>query len=1049
MAPTAQAISSPALTPSSFDYFPTTSPQPSETVPDVPDEEVLVSSLRLYGVIFLVNMMLFSILKKHYPRAFNVRSWAPGLSSELSQRTHGYVDWLWTLFRISDDEIRRDCGLDALTYLRALRFGTRVAMVGTFNAIFLMTVYATGSENSDDRIVQVTIANVKPGSMRFLATVVASYIFFGNCMWLLLKEYAWFIGQRHAFLQERKPRNYTVYVSGIPSSYRSNHSMKRFFEKVFSKGSVLEARVAVRANELTKKARARAALVDKLAIAIDKKNETGVRPTHKKGRYLKGEPVQQVDSIDTWSDELDALNTEIADMIREVEKAMRPNLLLAGYGDTGTETERGQGWSTNKAKRTGSRTRNGVGGYGKATRNLLADDSHANDSFGSFGEFDNTNEYTGERSVTELDGIEEKRGEEGDDDDDNTNNNSNNNNNTNKNEGSMSSLGGSTGSLEASASKLDTSNSSILTRRKFKILNHNVSQESLGKGVSSIRSTSRTVAQKGQELAKNTARAALQEGKAKATDTVRSAATVATKALLTAKDVASTAIGVQFGGGAELLDAGFVTFRKISQNHAALQLIHHPVPYKMHVWDAPDPSDVLWGNVGKNHRSLMVGKLLSMGLTGTLCFFWTLPVTAINQLTNVESLRNEFPTLNEWFDAAPILEGSVAILAPILILLLTFVLLPKILERISRLEGPIAVSALEVSVFLKMALFMVVQTFFVSTISGTIASLSTDFDLDEVARRIPEQSTYFMQIIVVRATVVGLSLELLRVVPFLQAFLRGCVGPRSTARERYKPFLGLRPLSNPYKIRYGTVFGADVLLFVVLFVYSSAAPLVNFFLGFVFFLMGSGYRYQFMHNYPKDPDSGGILFVAFVQVIQTCMTVAQVTTLLYLLLKRAYGAVPFMVPLIVTTLLFNLYLRQEHSRVATFLTSADCQHQDLEDEELASDIGEEADFRNQYVQPELRHKVLYPDNFDDRFGTTSTKQGQGIDGQNVASAGGGDDDAEESGKTSMEWTETTQVTTVGYASFEPIPEARSDFLEDEEAGISKEQNDDSIEVVAA
>eukprot|EP00541_Cyclophora_tenuis_P019618 CAMPEP_0116554450 /NCGR_PEP_ID=MMETSP0397-20121206/7600_1 /TAXON_ID=216820 /ORGANISM="Cyclophora tenuis, Strain ECT3854" /LENGTH=155 /DNA_ID=CAMNT_0004079615 /DNA_START=167 /DNA_END=631 /DNA_ORIENTATION=+ len=141
------------------------------------------------------------------------------------------------------------------------------------------------------------------------------------------------------------------------------------------------------------------------------------------------------------------------------------------------------------------------------------------------------------------------------------------------------------------------------------------------------------------------------------------------------------------------------------------------------------------------------------------------------------------------------------------------------------------------------------------------------------------------------------------------------------------------------------------------------APLVNFFLAACFLIMGSGYRYQFICNYPKDPDSGGLLFVGFIQIVQTCMLISQVTLLLFLALKKAVGALPFMLPLMGATFLFNLYLRQEHYKIANFLTSEDCMSQDIEDEEDESDIGDETDFQDQYLQPELRHKVLFPENY--------------------------------------------------------------------------------------
>eukprot|EP00540_Astrosyne_radiata_P023433 CAMPEP_0116867712 /NCGR_PEP_ID=MMETSP0418-20121206/26776_1 /TAXON_ID=1158023 /ORGANISM="Astrosyne radiata, Strain 13vi08-1A" /LENGTH=250 /DNA_ID=CAMNT_0004503567 /DNA_START=436 /DNA_END=1188 /DNA_ORIENTATION=+ len=237
--------------------------------------------------------------------------------------------------------------------------------------------------------------------------------------------------------------------------------------------------------------------------------------------------------------------------------------------------------------------------------------------------------------------------------------------------------------------------------------------------------------------------------------------------------------------------------------------------------------------------------------------------------------------------------------------------------------------------------------------------------VDLLANALPQQATYFLQIVVVRATVVGLSLELLRVVPFVQAFLRRFFGPRLTERERNEPFMGLRPLSSPYRVRYETVFAMDILYFMVLFVYSSMAPLVNWFLAGCFLLMGTGYRYQFICNYPPVPDSGGMLFLGFIQIIQTCMLIAEVTLLGFLALRRALGAGPFMFPLLAMTVIFNFYLRQEHYKVTKFLPSDECINQDTESEELVSGLEDEfiEDFKHAYVQPELRHKELKPEEF--------------------------------------------------------------------------------------
>jgi hypothetical protein len=122
-------------------------------------------------------------------------------------------------------------------------------------------------------------------------------------------------------------------------------------------------------------------------------------------------------------------------------------------------------------------------------------------------------------------------------------------------------------------------------------------------------------------------------------------------------------------------------------------------------------------------------------------------------------------------------------------------------------EGPVSGSIVEASTFTKLAAFLIIQTFFVSAISGSLFKeikkiiedpLST---IDLLANSLPAQSTFFIQLAFV-STATGLVFETLRIVPLIQAYLRKLLGPRSTEKQRQKPFLGLRPLSNPSHFQY-------------------------------------------------------------------------------------------------------------------------------------------------------------------------------------------------------------------------------------------------------
>jgi hypothetical protein len=219
------------------------------------------------------------------------------------------------------------------------------------------------------------------------------------------------------------------------------------------------------------------------------------------------------------------------------------------------------------------------------------------------------------------------------------------------------------------------------------------------------------------------------------------------------------------------------------------------------------------------------------------------------------------------------------------------------------------------------------------------------------------RATYFLQLLIV-STFLGVSFELLRVFPVIQALIRTRVGYNLTEKERNQTTCGMRPLSDPFPFPFARVFSADILYFMVLFVYSSLAPIVPWFVGMFFLLMGSCYRQNFIHNYPKAADSGGQLWISFVKILMTCMLVAEVTIIGFLALKKSTVAVPLMLPLIGTTVLFNIFVRQRHFRISENLPAHDCLNKDIENMENNVDFTE---FKDKYLQPSLSVAIVEPD----------------------------------------------------------------------------------------
>ncbi len=84
-----------------------------------------------------------------------------------------------------------------------------------------------------------------------------------------------------------------------------------------------------------------------------------------------------------------------------------------------------------------------------------------------------------------------------------------------------------------------------------------------------------------------------------------------------------------------------------------------------------------------------------------------------------------------------------------------------------------------------------------------------------------------MQLMLVRSAV-GLSLELLRLVPCALAAVRRAAGPGLTQKERDAPWLGLSPLSVPGGLAYAAISSDVALMLIILLTYAVLSPITCF-----------------------------------------------------------------------------------------------------------------------------------------------------------------------------------------------------------------------------
>eukprot|EP00529_Nitzschia_sp_RCC80_P004580 CAMPEP_0113497682 /NCGR_PEP_ID=MMETSP0014_2-20120614/30758_1 /TAXON_ID=2857 /ORGANISM="Nitzschia sp." /LENGTH=943 /DNA_ID=CAMNT_0000391633 /DNA_START=249 /DNA_END=3080 /DNA_ORIENTATION=- /assembly_acc=CAM_ASM_000159 len=858
------------------------------------DAATIRNTLRIYGSLFVVLLVLFCYLRKKFPRAYNVRSWAEDIQTPLAERQYGYLSWMWKVYLVSDSEMLDECGMDALCYARVLEFGVRLSVMGMLVGAVLMPIYATSEESEetagiDDAIVQLSTSNVPTGSRRFIATVIGAYVIFGYTMYNMMQEFQWFYMNRYTFLKKPVPRNYAVYVQNIPEEYQTRQKLYEYFSRFAMMGhlmtaveraasdtmakygrgggddsGVYEAVISLQNPNLKKKVAKRDGVVASLEHTINIEDVTGKIP-EKNGVRVS----------DTLYEQLQELNVEVTESINSIEKQQQ---------------DRDDGGNNRRASRPSS--------------------------LRSGGEEDNNDLNIYPSGLMQGGAVPD---------------------------GTVVDL--------AMSSEVEE-DLSITTPLADDNGNGNANSSATGLGGSALTLTSNAM---------GNLQASLQ-------GTMKSAAS-----LFSSED-------------GKPMTAGFVTFRSLSAVYAAQQMVQYPEPFAFEVKEAPGVKDIFWNNVGKTHKQLQIGRLISVTLTTVLCLFWTIPMSFISTLSTIEGLRAEVAWIDDLLTKQPWLEPLLAQLAPLLIVVAQQVL-RMILELMSGLEGPVSGAVVQASLFSKLAVFMIVQTFFVSALSGSIMSqLSLMIQqptmiVDLLANTLPTRSTYFIQILLVD-TSVSLGLELLRVVPLAIAGIRGFVGPRLTQKERETTWMGLRPLADGLEFEHADLLSGSVLYFVVFFVYAVLAPITSYFMFICFILMGAGYRQQFIYIYPIETDSGGRLWIKFMRLVPVFMIIAQVTLVGFLALKRTPIGSALMFPLLIITIIFTVYINQQHFAMCENLPANACvAKDDFNNYEGPMNM----DFLDgQYVQPELKEKLKYPEN-------TPLERQEEITGNDLEEPGKGDD----------------------------------------------------------
>ncbi|KAL8143745.1 hypothetical protein V2J09_016777 [Rumex salicifolius] len=351
-----------------------------------------------------------------------------------------------------------------------------------------------------------------------------------------------------------------------------------------------------------------------------------------------------------------------------------------------------------------------------------------------------------------------------------------------------------------------------------------------------------------------------------------------------------------------ILPAAFVSFR--SRWGAAVcaqtQQSRNPTIW-LTEW-APEPCDVYWSNLTIPYVQLKIRRLLMAVAFFFLTFFFMIPIAFVQSLANADGIQKIFPFLGSLLkleSAKSIIQGFL----PGLVLKIFLILLPTILMAMTKIEGFISYSYLERRSAAKYHLFILVNVFLGSLITGTAFEQLNKF-LNQSATEIPKtigvsipmKATFFITYIMVDGWA-GVAAEVVRLVPLIIFHLKNAFLVK-TEQDREQAM-------DPGFLNFAIYEPRIQLYFLLGLVYAPVTPLLLPFIIIFFAFAYLVFRHQIINVYDRKYESAAAFWPDVQRRIITGLIISQLLLLGLLSTKSLPMSTPVLMVLPVLTIWFH------------------------------------------------------------------------------------------------------------------------------------------------
>lgn len=853
----------------------------------------------------------------------------------------GYFSWVKVCFFLSDEEIINRIGYDSLIFLRFHRLALRcIVKMSIFSFVVLLPLNFTGGGHANAQdlkeyvgslfftdFLRFTMANVQSGSPRLWVYCFAAYLLTGIVVRELLVEYETFNAIRHRYLLSREPHLRTVLVTNIPRHLRSASKITNYFRHVYPQ-AVKAVFMCQNLIPLEKMVVARTAILSRIEKEL-----------LLLCRFEKRKLYEQ-----SWMSKFCSVPARLQDCGVIEGRQERLASLYAKLEELNTEIEREQ----QRRRRVMKMLDRMEAGEGRKEIDYVLASPFITDD-------------PAQRRVLGLPHVQ---------------------NESEYQPPAPPAMGG----------QESTHPETIPEGNEREETEPHQEGNSTGTGTSQLRSRSPAAV----EPSRNVAPSAVEERKernkpvksvANAKAAIRSYSqfnqdvTFLGRPIRTVEDFQSERHIEDHIN--EVTDKAFVVMRTFTAATIAIQSMHSSKPGAMQVATAPEPRDILWGNIymskGAHRTRSYIGEFLVLALIT----FYVVPVAMVSLLVSESALISSSPRLAQLDQASAFFSAAIALVQPMCIVGLQQ-LLPPLFILIGKAEGLTSFSEVQMRAFSRYFLFQVVNVFLVTTIAGSIFDTvaiiieNPESAFEMLGNSLPRMSSFFITFITIK-TFLALGFELVRSMALLQATVRYFAFPNSTLRMQRTVIMGMRSIDDPGWFPFHKILAQDMLVVVVSVVFAVVAPLVL--LPCAMFCLFSRIMWTHHHLYVYESvfESGGQFWPKIFRRFVFGLIIAQMTITGQFILKEArheayatialmfmtyfflrstrarYDPASFTLPLEVATVM-DISLQQEEAALRHVESARRPQDGNASRpmESTEAFIGKHDPFRKAYLQPALR-----------------------------------------------------------------------------------------------